>query len=285
MAVKPAVEIPPGDVIESWFEEITPEKALELLEKQSPEVRNRSVSESRVDLMARTIIKGEWKSTHQGIALDSDGFLLDGQHRLWAIVKAKRPIWLLVSRGVSRGDMNVIDRGRSRSMGDILAIDGVKHGAKKAAIMLVLGAFIRGKGDGDPRYGRLTDAEIRSLVEKYSESLEWWCGIKARAPFGRAPLAACFVFTHIHVPVAVNAVAEKFILGTHLTAGDPMQAMRNHIIRNTTEAYQRHFHMRMALMRGMFNAIAKSLQGKELSRINSDSIEGFEYINTIRRAS
>lgn len=267
--------------LEITIETITPEKALEYLEKAATAgIRNRSVSDARVAMLADAIRKGEWKVTHQGLAFDQDGRLVDGQHRLWGCYEAKKPIQIVVTRGVASADMTLIDRGRSRSLGDVLTIDGEKKGAKKAAIARMLGAFLKGKGDGDPKHQRLLDSEIRKIVGQYHDDLEWFSGLAVNGAFASAPLAACFVYAHSIAPAAVEAVAEKFLLGTNLVRGDPMHTMRQHLLRNTTDSYLRRFTMRMALMRAMFSAIARSLKGEELHRIDTDSMAGFDWIRS-----
>lgn len=261
------------------IENVTPQKALEYLEKANAAgVRNRSVSDARVQMFKEAIKKGEWRVTHQGIAFDKDGNLIDGQHRLWGCVESEKPIQVVVTRGVAAIDMTLIDRGRSRSLGDVLTIDGVKGGAKKAAIARMLGAFIKGNGEGDPKFQRLLDSEVRKIVVQFDADLEWFSNLKVNGPFASAPLAACFVYAHSIAPAAVEAIAEKFLLGTNLQRGDPMHTMRQHLLRNTTDSYLRRFNMRMALMRGMFSAIAKSLRGESLHRIDTDSMTGFQYI-------
>lgn len=64
--------------------EVSPSQAKKWLEQNKA---NRSVNKAKVKQMARDIKEGHWDSTHQGIAIASDGTLIDGQHRLLAIVE------------------------------------------------------------------------------------------------------------------------------------------------------------------------------------------------------
>lgn len=53
----------------------------------------------RPDLVAdyvRQIREGRWRRTHQGIAFSEKGTLLDGQHRLFAVVEAGIAVPMLV---------------------------------------------------------------------------------------------------------------------------------------------------------------------------------------------
>ena len=65
--------------------DVTPEIAKRWLEQNRG---NRSINQKQVDTIAKDILAGDFDTTHQGIAIATDGTLLDGQHRLLAIVKA-----------------------------------------------------------------------------------------------------------------------------------------------------------------------------------------------------
>ncbi|HEY5050458.1 MAG TPA: hypothetical protein VII50_06125, partial [Acidothermaceae bacterium] len=69
----------------SKVQTITPAKAAEWLEANTT---NRPVSRTVVRSFAEAMKRGEWIVTHQGIAFDVSGVLIDGQHRLAAVVEA-----------------------------------------------------------------------------------------------------------------------------------------------------------------------------------------------------
>ena len=89
---------------------ITPERASEWL---AANTTNRPVSKAVVRSFAQAMRRGEWMVTHQGIAFDTQGVLVDGQHRLAAIIEADRPVELTVFTEVGdRGGEVVHDAGR-----------------------------------------------------------------------------------------------------------------------------------------------------------------------------
>ena len=100
---------------------ITPARAAELLAANST---NRPVSKAVVRGFAEAMRRGEWMVTHQGIAFDTRGVLVDGQHRLAAIIEADRPVELTVFTEVGEGTFDVLDIGKRRSAADVLAIEG-----------------------------------------------------------------------------------------------------------------------------------------------------------------
>jgi hypothetical protein len=65
-----------------------------------------------------------WQLTHMGIAFDRDGVLIDGQHRLWAVVMSGKSVEMHVWRNLSQESLLAIDNGRTRTMADILKLAG-----------------------------------------------------------------------------------------------------------------------------------------------------------------
>lgn len=94
--------------MKSSVETITPEKAIQLLEKN---INNRRIRHAAVASMSAIIKRGAFITTHQGIAIADDGEILDGQHRLMAIVKANMSVDIMVTRGVQKQAFSVVDCG------------------------------------------------------------------------------------------------------------------------------------------------------------------------------
>lgn len=103
---------------------ITPEIAKEWLDKQG---LNRPKKQAWVDQYARAMKAGEWKLTHQGIAFAKNGELKDGQHRLFAIIKADVPVKMMVTYGVDNDCMEFIDSGNIRSLRDRMVLAGKSY--------------------------------------------------------------------------------------------------------------------------------------------------------------
>lgn len=119
---------------------ITPKQAAQILETRNP--KNRKMSEKFVSKLARDIRAGAFITTHQGIAFDVNGDLLDGQHRLAACVEAGVPITVPVSTGLDAAHklngatintFEVIDGGRARGVGQMLQMAGFKYATHIAA--------------------------------------------------------------------------------------------------------------------------------------------------------
>ena len=117
------------------LEVITPERALELLELNT---LNRPLDQRHIERIATQIKTGKWQFNGDTIKISGDGNIVDGQHRLWAIVEAKKPVETLVVHDVPREAFATIDTiSKPRGGADILALNGVKGYRQITAAALV----------------------------------------------------------------------------------------------------------------------------------------------------
>lgn len=108
----------------STVETITPKKAQQWLANNA---RNRPLSMTWAERLAEVIKRGEFQLNGDAVRFNCDGGLVDGQHRLQAVIISGRPIQSLVVRGVEEKAFDTIDQGKKRSIGDMLAREGEKH--------------------------------------------------------------------------------------------------------------------------------------------------------------
>lgn len=75
----------------------------------------RQVSQQKVSMYLREMRLGYWKLTHQPIAISSEGKVLDGQHRLEALIQYGQPLRMTVVLNADPDTFGVIDRGYTRT--------------------------------------------------------------------------------------------------------------------------------------------------------------------------
>lgn len=121
---------------------VTPSMALRWLENAN--THNRKVSDAQVRQFARDIQQGNWVLTHEGIAFDPHGILLDGQHRLWAIVQAEVSVEMPVWFNITPQALEVINGGRSRSLADRIRLSHHRHGLVTPGHVATLKAMMGG---------------------------------------------------------------------------------------------------------------------------------------------
>jgi hypothetical protein len=125
--------------MKSEVELITPEMAKHWLTVAN--TNNRSLSQSHVADLARMMASGQWILSGQTISFDENGRLVDGQHRLSAVVKSGVSAPFLVVRGVPSNAFAVIDVGRNRSAGTIAQLSKLQDPSTVVAITRVLMAL------------------------------------------------------------------------------------------------------------------------------------------------
>jgi hypothetical protein len=112
---------------------LTPELAKQYLEKAGP---NRKTSERHIQRLARDMKAGAWQLNGETIKVDTNGEVLDGQHRLWAVLISETPIQTFITEGLDPTTMTSIDTGRNRSFANVLQISGTGPGATTLAAAL-----------------------------------------------------------------------------------------------------------------------------------------------------
>lgn len=116
---------------------VTPELARDWLAAST--TRNRNLSKIRVERFALAIQRGQWRLTHQPIALDASGNILDGQHRLSAVVEAGAGAPFMIAYDADPDTFAVIDTGAARTAANALQIAGHPNAhALASATRLVL---------------------------------------------------------------------------------------------------------------------------------------------------
>lgn len=154
---------------------ITPEMAKEMLRSNKS---NRKLRNHIVKMYAKQMVDGDWHLTGQGITFGIDGQLLDGQHRLSAIIYADVPVKMLVIY-----DADVVatyDCGLKRSVVDQLYLSNqnfatcVMSNVGVAICKLCMSLETTGGITGS-RF--ITTDELIKWIESNKEEMEWITGI------------------------------------------------------------------------------------------------------------
>lgn len=136
---------------------ITPADATQMLEHNKG---NRALRTKHVKFLAQQMRDDLWQLTHEGIAFDKTGRLLDGQHRLQALIEVGKPLQMLVTRGWNESVFNVLDDGAPRKPNDRVAIYHTidsKENKRAIGVISTIRTLYHCKKD------RLTTAMIKQL--------------------------------------------------------------------------------------------------------------------------
>lgn len=170
------------DFLRVSVELITPEMAREYLFSQET---NRNINDRRVSDYVLRMARGEWK-IGQPIIFDENGCLIDGQHRLKAIIKHGKPIEFAVIKGVPSDSKSVIDIGQRRTTTQIAKLCGIdkpSYGERQAILSnAFLGSQFKSKSKNrkrnaanlvGARRGLRSPNAMIDLEEQYSEGIDF----------------------------------------------------------------------------------------------------------------
>lgn len=219
MATKKLREEPQdlGEGLTARVMEVTPEIATRWLEKNHG--RNRGVSDTIVEKLSTDMRSGNWRLTHQGICFDADGTLIDGQHRLWAIVTSGCSIKILVV-GNDHGSLSdPIDTVRNRSTGFLI---GEKQNVVAAANVL------RYLEHGYKTKSAQTAASATETIARHREHLD---AIRQLPRCHSIPghILGALAYARPIDPEKIDALATQIQTGEMIQAGDPAYALRQWI--------------------------------------------------------
>jgi hypothetical protein len=151
---------------------VTPTMAAKWLEAN---VHNRKISQEVVDRYTREMKAGSWHLNHQGIAFNCEGTLIDGQHRLWAVIESGCTIPMLVMEGLPLESQLTIDCNFARDLAARLSLTD-KYGTVSKDAGAVLLRLVRGCKTGK----KLGTTEEEALYAKHHKAVEFALGVFPR---------------------------------------------------------------------------------------------------------
>lgn len=213
--------------------------------------RNRNARKAYVSALADVIRRGEWKLNGDAIRFSKDGDLLDGQHRLRAIVEAGIPVRSVVVAGLDPEAQDTMDRGTKRSIGDIFTIHGITEGKTMAAASSWLHRLDTGTASKFEGGGHgVSPAQALAVYERNRGLHDSSRAGRLMADSGlrlnpSAAVALHYLFSKID-RVDADRFFDALARGTGLEAGDPILALRNALIRNASQRFRQPPHRLVA---------------------------------------
>lgn len=191
---------------------------------------NRRVRDRLVSAYARDMAAGKWHLSGEAIKFSKAGQLLDGQHRLHAVVRADVAVWMLVVRGLAEDTQQVMDSGAGRTAGDALRLRGEPNYSTLAAGARLALQYQSGRIVSDN--AKLTHTEIIDFID---ENADMRYAVELAGSWRNA----------IDVPVSVLVLAiwrlyrvnaesclaffSQLANKTNLRSGDPILALINRL--------------------------------------------------------
>jgi hypothetical protein len=243
---------------------VTPGLARDLLRTNT---HNRKLRERAVGDYARDMAAGHWTLNGEAIKVASDGTVLDGQHRLRAVVVAGVDVDMFVIYGLDPATQETMDSGRKRSTGDVMGLRGEENATTLAAVLRRIWAWQQGdfkfKGRQAP-----TTAECAALLAEHPEirrSAE--VATRVRNMFPHIPQS--ILGTAHFLLMAIDAEQAPWFFqriadGADLPLGHPVLALRARVTSERLDTVRLPEDRYMAYLIRTWNAVRA---GRDLDRL------------------
>lgn len=254
---------PPARVPEDAYTEliqVTPDLAAKWLELppaklgDGTSIIQRTVAQHWVDEIAGWIERGEWVTTPEGLIFANTGALLDGQHRLWAVVQTGATVPMRAWFNIDPEVFAVLNQGRRRTNAHVLQTAGETNTFILSSAAKLLHCYL-GRIEGVPELStwktwsswHQTPQQMRTLLGPSIEGNPFSGHGALRDSVGPGGamvggavhgVRAAGVVAHYLITStwddqdAVNSYVEGLRTGLDLTKGAPAHTVREWLIRN-----------------------------------------------------
>jgi hypothetical protein len=253
--------------IRSTVRTITPEQAKQWLDERN--TGNRRINGNTLDKYARDMATGRWRMNGEPIIFARTGRLMDGQHRLGALVTAGVPVQMLVVENVPDDVFATINTGKVRTFTDVLTIQGHKYASLLSSSLQWV---MRITGGGNVKVASkfsYTQTECDDALAMHPEL----CDSAVIIANGRAvrKIMSPSLATALHYlmskadPTLAAAFFDALETGVGLHDDDPIRLLRERLIANRTSAAKLPILVIAAIFIKTWNATVNGTKVRRLS--------------------
>lgn len=207
---------------------ITPELAQDWLALNT---RNRTQSEDYVRRLTSAMQRGEFQFNGDGVRFSRSGVLLDGQHRLAAIVRSGVTVRQVVVQGLDDETQVTMDRQNRRTLGHYLQIQGEDQSKTLTAALNMAWQWDRGHrwkvGSGAAELPSYEQAfEYLQANPNIRTSVDVAKPLRPKKVMRESTGALLhWVYSRIN-PDHADDFMERLVSGAHVDNDDPVWALR-----------------------------------------------------------
>lgn len=217
-----------GRLVKLWTIMLTPELAKRMLESN---VNNRQLNQANLRFLKNEVVSNRWREISDPIQINEEDKLINGQHRLRAIVDLNISLPLRVETNVDSTIFSVIDTGNKRSGVDTLTIKHIEN----ASVMATTIRYIKMMLTNGNSTTKVSNQEMINFIEDNPNVIEavkfGVSNYKKGNKVITAPLLSTFYFL---LTKNYKNEAEEFLLkialGNDIQPNCPSGAIRNRFI-------------------------------------------------------
>lgn len=247
---------------------ITPELATKLLQSNEG---NRKLSDRGIQFLYSQMVSGDWMITADTIKIGKTGRLLDGQHRLQALIKYGKPLDMFVAEGLDEKVFTVLDTGKNRTASDILSMKGYKNsnnvaGAVRAILLFNEGVYAAGKAG---KVGKATNTAILKFADEnpsIHEVISHTFTIYRQFRFmSHSALTMLYWVLSKKNQIQCDNFFEKYATGIDLGATSPIRHLRERLLKDSVNKSKLSSRDKIALFIFAWNAYRKQTKMQQLT--------------------
>lgn len=254
-----------GELMEQQFE-VPPSTAQKILDGLNSS--NRSINETHTRSLVRDINNDNWVAANGSmVSFDRNGKLLDGQHRLSAIVQSNQPLRLSIKFGMPENAKKVIDTGRKRTQQDYIRMTegaDAKYKAERASVARLIYGFIHDQ-ERPASYcnnNKPTQSDLSAILEEYPDIMECVSSVYATGHVGKIviqsyPAFVAFLANRTPNADKVPQFLDLLTSGANMPATHPIHVVRNRLLTREEFRYQRNKERTIGLLIRAWNMFVK----------------------------
>jgi len=194
--------------------------------------RNRLVREGFVLALAEDMEADRWAENAETIKIAADGTLVDGQHRLRAVLLSGSTVPIWVAFNVPLTAQATVDTGKARTLGDTLGMRGVKNAVNLATVIRRLYCYEK----TDNPAAQHVDVTLAGLLGFYERNPDHYADLTSRgmslySANGHLLLSIAdyAVLSHVFSGVASEEDVEGFWSGVSHRSGKTLTLLHNRL--------------------------------------------------------
>jgi hypothetical protein len=190
---------------------------------------NRNIVQSHVSALARDIANGHWMFNAQPICFSRTGRLLNGQHRLSAVLESGLPIEVMVMRGLPEEAFQTYDKQAKKApvVDELFEDFGDKLLISATAVLL----WRRELSPAGERNARPTATEVRDVITAHPELMRRRGFARKMVRYGRSSAMIYAAYRIVRDdPVLGEIFLDRLETAANLPAGHLILRLRDRLL-------------------------------------------------------
>ena len=218
-------------------EMIDAHQAKKLLDRNT---NNRPLNERNLTKICTAMREDHWKFNGDPIRISKDGDLLDGQHRLTAVVQVDVELPFVVIGNLPGHVFDTIDTNQPRTAADVFSINGEDH-----ASSLVSALRFVDLATNNYTTNRHSNIQMQLMLDKLPRIRGSVAYIKAfKHQSLKIPIRILYGYHYLFSlkdAALADAFMAKLLTGEYVSADEPVYLLRNNLIANASRKHSASF--------------------------------------------